>query len=168
MHRCKVSKTQMIDCRFMNWRGCRTRQSWLALRYYCSIWLDINGQMLRNGDFGHKNTSKRPIRHVTNNVMWDLRFSRWWTCKSTVLWDMTTCSFVGCYRFVRGNQLPPSSGRTRIKACSSRSLVITYEPIHFSIWIHYIFSTIKYTKQKICTFIVFLYNTNQIHNIKYI
>ena len=68
----------------------------------CNIWLDRKRQGFRNGELGHINGRTRPSGHE-NNETWDLRFSRWWICTPAVVSDMTTCSFVGRYRFVGGN-----------------------------------------------------------------
>jgi len=46
--------------------------------------------------------------------------------KLEVVSGMTTCSFVGVYRFVQGGGLPPSSGRTKKPGSFSDSLVIPH------------------------------------------
>ena len=73
----------------------------------CNIWLDRKRPEFRNGDLGHKNARTRPSGHVTNDETWDLRFSRQWTCKLEVVSGMTSCSFVGVYRFVREEKDAP-------------------------------------------------------------
>jgi hypothetical protein len=67
----------------------------------CNIRLQKRQGFL-NRDFGHKEARTRPSRHETVDETWDLRFPRWWTCKLAVVYYMTTCSFVGGYRFFGG------------------------------------------------------------------
>jgi len=112
----------------MHYTGCGTRQPYL-LRGSPLLQLMTGRkkrQGIRNGDLGHKNGRTWPSRRETNNEMWDLSFSRRWTCKRAVVSNMTTCSFLRPLRVFSGKQMLPSSGRTKEPASFSESLLITY------------------------------------------